>query len=220
MTKTLITRTRRTPDLTPLPFAVLLLAAGCGPPPADDAAERLARDFARQQAAQQRQLIEETRRLSESSRSLVESDAAARREMAEFQSSLQQGIQSERQGVDRQRERLDDERREIEARRHRDPLIAAALVHAATLVVAALPVVVLVYLFKAARDEPAEAAVGELLVREFSSDRPLLLPAPVVPPKRLVPPGPATLPGDSARRPGDGGPVAEGPDGDVPPAAV
>ena len=150
----------------------MLIADGCS---GSGKLAELAEEMARRQAAQQEKLIDETRKLSEASRELVEADATARKELTEFQSEIQQGIQSERQSVDRQREELEDERREIALHRHRDPLIAAGMVQAATLIVAVLPILVLIYLFRAARDEPPEAAVGELLVQEMTAERPLLL---------------------------------------------
>ena len=142
------------------------------------------------QAEQQSRLLAESERLAEASGSLVAADAAARQELAEFQSQLEQSIQSERQSVDRQREQLDQERQEIALRRHRDPLIAAALVQTMTWLVAMLPVLALLLLFRTARDEPSEAAVAELLVRELTAEQPLLLPAPVQLRRRLSAPGP------------------------------
>ena len=172
----------------------LILADGCSGQTQELA--RLAEEAARRQAAQQEQFLEENRRLAESSRKLVESDAQARQELTEFQSRIQQDIQAERQGVDRQREELDDERRDIEARRHRDPLIAAGLVQAATLIVACLPIVLLILMLRAACDEPADAAIGELLAQDLTSETPLLLPGPVMPNRALEPPA-----SDSNREP-------------------
>ena len=172
----------------------MLIADGCSGGKLADLAE----EMARRQAAQQEKLIEETRKLSEASRDLVNADATARKELTEFQSEIQQGIQSERQSVDRQREELEDERREIAVHRHRDPLIAAGMVQAATLIVAVLPILVLIYLFRAARDEPPEAAVGELLVQEMTSQRPLLLPGPVFHPPALKAPDDPSPPDPSS----------------------
>ena len=169
--------TNTSPLLSAALLPALILADGCSG--STDELARIAAEAARQQAAQQEQLVDETRKLSDASRKLVESDAAARQELTEFQSNLEQQIQAERQNVDRQREKLDDERRDIESRRHRDPLIAASL-----------PIVLLMLLLRAAREEPADAAIGELLIQELTSERPLLLPGPMVPSRDLRPPSP------------------------------
>ena len=181
--------TKSSPLITLAMIPPLLIADGCSG--GNDKLAEMAQELARRQAAQQEKLIDETRKLSEASRELVEADATARKELTEFQSEIQQGIQSERNSVDRQREKLEDERREIATQRHRDPLIAAGLVQAATLIVAGLPILVLIYLFRTARDEPPEAAVGELLIQEMTAEQPLLLPGPVFHPPALQAPDPS-----------------------------
>lgn len=99
-------------------------------------------------SAERERLLEASERLAETSQTLVQSDAQARRELVEMQSQLQQGITAERRLIDAGQAQLDDERREIAAWRHRDPLIAAAIIQGTTLLVAALPILLLVLLFR------------------------------------------------------------------------
>jgi hypothetical protein len=194
------------PTLLVILATTILLIWGCSS--SDDEYRRLVEEHSRRQAAQQESLLRQSENLSEASRQLVESDAAARGELAEMQSRLQQEFEAERQGIDGQREKLDDERRDIAARRHRDPLIAAALLQAVTLLIAALPFVLVLFLMRASRDEPADVPLAELLVEEFSTDKPLLLPAPPRSAAVSLPPaddGPAAIEDEAA----DDGPVAE-----------
>lgn len=135
-------------------------------------------DLAKKQAAQQESLTKQSRELSEASRLLVEFDAKARKELVEHQSNVQSHIETQREVVQQQRDSLEGERREIAERRHRDPLIAAGLVQAATLLVAALPILVLILLIRAAQNEPVDVPLGELLTHELVTERPLLLPGP------------------------------------------
>ena len=140
-------------------------------------------ELARKQAAQQESLTKQSKELSEASRQLVESDAKARKELVDMQSNVQTQIEGQRQVVQQQRDSLEGERREIAHQRHRDPLIAAALVQAATLLVAALPLLVLVLLIRAARQEPSEVSVGELIIHDLTAEQPMLLSRPLLEPE-------------------------------------
>lgn len=139
-------------------------------------------ELARKQAAQQESLTKQSKELTEASRQLVESDAKARKELVDMQSNVQAQIEGQRQVVQQQRDSLEGERREIAHQRHRDPLIAAALVQAATLIVAALPIVALVLLIRAARQEPSDVSVAELIIHDSTAEQPLLLSRPLLEP--------------------------------------
>ncbi|MCA9118392.1 MAG: hypothetical protein KDA79_25180, partial [Planctomycetaceae bacterium] len=152
---------------------------GCSSNSADDEYRRLVEDLSRRQAVQQEALIRQSRDLTEASKELVESGASARRELTEMQSRLQQEFASERQSIDGQRQKLDDERREIATQRHRDPLVATAIVQSATLLIAALPMVALLLLILASRKEPVEVALTELLIEDVTAEKPLLLAGPI-----------------------------------------
>ena len=157
-------------------------------------------EMVRQQATHHETIARQGEELTKASRELVESDAKARRELAEHDAQLQVQRESERQNLDAQRDALETERREIAKQRHRDPLVAAALVQAATLLVAALPILLLILLVRAARNEPADVPLGDLLIHDLTAEEPLLLPAPLRhrPAVLLPPPEAPPLPGDKA----------------------
>ena len=76
-----------------------------------------------------------------------------------------------------QRDRLESERRQIASQRYRDSLLVPVLHHGGLLLVCALPLLLAWYLLHSWRSEPQdELAISELLIEEFASDRPRLLP--------------------------------------------
>ncbi len=116
---------------------------------------------------------------------------------------LQKNVQHERMHLDEQQAQLDDERRKIAATRHRDPIVANAIVGAVGLLVAVLPLGLCWHLLRGLyRPGDDSDALGELLVQEMTSSRPLILPPPDSRPTHddglrpfLPPPGPpAELP--------------------------
>ena len=140
-------------------------------------------EVVRSQGRQQEALARQSEELVKVSQQLVEADSKARREQAEHHAQLQAQLESQRENIDTQRDSLEAERRQIAQQRHRDPLIAAALVQGATLLIAALPIVLLIFLIRAARSEPADAPLGELLIHDMTSEAPLLLPPPLTDPQ-------------------------------------
>lgn len=180
----------------PLPTLLILiplLLEGCGPP--HNELTPVVEELSRRQAAQQEAVVRQSQELSKASQQLVESDAQARRDLAKLQAEVQSQIESERQAVDQERDSLEGERREIARQRHRDPLVAAAVIQAATLLVAVLPIVLILLLLRAARNEPAEVPLAELLVLDLAAEQPLLLPGPVAPPSVTALPNPDRSPG-------------------------
>ena len=108
---------------------------------------------------------------------LVDRDAQCRQDLNALQQESQSAIQVERQSIDRQREDLESERRDIADKRHRTPIIAAAVTQAGLILACLAPLALCVYLLWSLRSTAAEdEAVTELLVEELSSDRPRLLP--------------------------------------------
>lgn len=162
-------------SIVPL-LCVVLLTSGCGPTPNEN--DEFLKEFSRKQATHHDSLLRQSEQLSKASQQLIEADATARGELVEMQSRLQQEFEAERRSIDGQRDKLDNERRDIAEQRHRDPLIATAILQGVALLIAALPLVLLWLMVRAARDEPADIPLAELLVHEFSADEPLLLPAP------------------------------------------
>lgn len=187
-----------------LPLLAGLMASGCDPPRED--LRPLVNELVQKQSAQQESLLRQSEHLSEASRQLVASDAQSRRELVEFQSTLQTQIEDERQNLDHQRNDLEQERRDISRQRHRDPLIAAALIQAVTLIVAALPIVLVLLLLRAARQEPADVPMGELLIRDLSAENPILIPSTLAVTHRLEQEQPASE--DNAPETSDGDPAA------------
>jgi hypothetical protein len=157
---------------------MILLLTGCGSS-TDERLLQQAREHAAQQAETHRQVARQQQEVAEGSRRLVEADAKARQEMA----SMQNGLREDQAEVGRQRDQLETERREIASQRHRDPIIASAIVNVGLVVAALLPLLVCVYvLWCVTRTRDADEAVTELLIEEIVTDKPRLLPAiPVLP---------------------------------------
>ncbi|NQU21990.1 MAG: hypothetical protein HQ567_11960 [Candidatus Nealsonbacteria bacterium] len=111
---------------------------------------------------------------------LVDRDAECRQELNELQRESRSAIQVERQSIDRQREGLETERRDIANKRHRAPIIAAAVTQVGLILACLAPLALCAYLLWSLRSTAGEdEAVTELLVEELVSDRRrLLLPGP------------------------------------------
>jgi len=114
-------------------------------------------------------------RLSRVTEQALEQQTQQNEAMAE----LQKNLQHERSHLDEQQAQLDDERRKIAAARHRDPIVANAIVGAVGLLVAVLPLGLCWHLLRGLyRPGDDGEALGELLVHEMISSRPLILPPP------------------------------------------
>lgn len=162
---------------------VMLIVVGC-----DSRDERLA-DFAERSidtqqqqneiiGRQSEQVVLESRALAEAAKEVVAADAQARQELIAAQRELNQGLQVERAGVHQQRDELEKERREIADQRFRDPVIATTLHTIGLLLVCLAPLVLAAYALRQLNQRVDDGAkLGDLLVEELSTDRPLLLPA-------------------------------------------
>ena len=126
---------------------------------------------------------------------LVDRDAECRQELNALQQETQFAIQVERQSIDRQREDLKAERRDIADKRHRAPIIAAAVTQVGLILACLAPLALcgyLLYVLRHTGDD--DEAVTELLVEELTSERPRLLlpgPPPATQPALSNPAGPA-----------------------------
>lgn len=158
----------------PLMVLVMTLTAGCSPP--DERLHRLAQQSLDRQAEQNQQMGNQTHEIAKATRELVEADAKARKEVISLQADLQKDVGQERSSLDRQHEDLEKERIQIAAQRHRDPIIAAAIADAAILLACLAPLLLCWLVLRCLREEPLDAAVGELLIQEIVSDDSLLLP--------------------------------------------
>jgi hypothetical protein len=110
---------------------------------------------------------------------LVDRDAQCRRELNALQHKSQSAILAERQSIDRQREDLEADRRNIADKRHRAPIVAAAISQIGLVLACLLPLGLcgyLLYVLRHTGDD--DAAVTELLIEEIVADKPLFLPVP------------------------------------------
>jgi hypothetical protein len=148
-------------------LAILLAALATGCEDNDARVARMAEQYAERQAEQSQQMVELQREVAKGTRQLVEADAQARKEIAVLQRE-----------VGRQQNQLEADRRAISAQRHRDPIIAAAITNVGLLLACLLPLVLCWYLLRPCPVENIEADVNEILLREITSQQPLLLPPP------------------------------------------
>jgi len=152
---------------------LLLLIAGCS------SDEQLLQQALERQAEQNTQMARHTQQIVETSRELVEADARARSEVIELQQNLQAGVQTERENLDRQHEELETERQTIARQRHRDPLIAMAIVNASILLACIAPLLLAFWVLRHTWSQDS-GGVDELLVQELTTDTPVLLPRPTL----------------------------------------
>ncbi len=152
---------------------LLLMMTGCGSS-TDERLVKMAQEQVARQAEQSRQAAEMHKQLVEGSRQLVQAEAKAREELT----ALQHDLRADQAEVGRQRDQLETERRQIADQRHRDPLIAAAIMDIGLVLACLLPLGVAVYvLWVVGHSCQSDDAVTELLVEELVADQPRLLPA-------------------------------------------
>lgn len=146
-----------------IPTTLLIaLIAGCS---SDD---QTLRQSLQRQAEQNVQMARNTQQIVETSRELIE-----------LQQNLQEGAQTERQSLDRQHEEMETERQAIARQRLRDPLIAAAIVNASILLACIAPLLLAFWVLRNSWGQES-ASVDELLIHEFTTDTPVLLPRPTL----------------------------------------
>ena len=160
-----------------------MICGGCGR--SDQRLVDLSQENAKRQAEQNRAMAAQSQEIANAAHKLIEADAQARQEIIELQTDLQRQSQIERRNLDRQHEVLENERRQIAQQRHRDPVIAAAILNAAIFLACLSPLLLAWLVLRAIRSEPTEVALGDLLVNEMVADEPLLMPASLSHPRRL-----------------------------------
>ena len=168
---------------------LLVMTAGCGDSP-DYRDQRLA-EFARESITEQRlqneriadqsaAVVEESGRLAETAKLMVEHDAQTRREMLAAQSELTSQLHQQQAVVDAGRDQLERDRQQIAEKRFRDPMIAIAIENAGLAMGCLLPLVICFFVIRQMQTQETDhAAVAELLIHEFSSNQPMLLPGPL-----------------------------------------
>lgn len=149
-------------------LVALLATIGC-----DDSAATIAREAADRQADQNRQMAELQREVAAGARRLVEEDARAREQAA----AAQRDLYEERSRLAEGWNELESERRAIAQSRRTESMLGALLSGGAATLAAllALAVACLTLFGLKQTDDSAEAAC-ELLVRDLTSDCPVLLP--------------------------------------------
>jgi hypothetical protein len=178
---------------------VLVVACVIGCSSSDDRYVELSQQSVARQAEQNRQMAQQSQRVAEATHELVQADARARTEMFDAQRSLEEALQVERAKLDGERDRLEQDRQALAQAKVREPIIASAIISAALLVAAILPLILAIYLIRAFRSREPEQDLAELLVLELISEQSMLLPAPQAksPCPELAPPQPCFPPGES-----------------------
>jgi hypothetical protein len=159
-----------------LMLVIVLLMSGCQSN--DERLVEMAKEHEKSRAEQSQQMARMQQEVAEGSRRLVEADAKAREELT----AMQHELRGDQADIGHQHNQLETERREIATQRNRDPIVAAAIMHVGLVLACLLPLLVCVYvLWSVGRRHDSDAAVTELLVQELVSERPMLLPPPMVP---------------------------------------
>lgn len=160
---------------------LLMMLTGCVNS-TDDRLVNMAQEHEVRQAEQNRQAAEMHKQLVEGSRQLVQAEAKAREELT----ALQHDLRADQAEIGRQRDQLETERRQIADQRHRDPIIAAAIMDVGLVLACLLPLGVAVYvLWVVSHSRQSDDAVAEILIEEMVADQPRLLPSAISPLPRL-----------------------------------
>ena len=176
-------------------LSLILTLSGCGEMPDDSRLEEFARDSLATQSEQNLAMAQQSQQIAEAAQQLVAAEAQARQEVIELQRDVierdtqsrasfqqmeqdfQHSVQQERQQLDAQRDHLEQERRRVAAARHREPLIANAITSTGLLLACLLPLALAAYaLFIVSQSTADDAAVGELLVHDLTSEHSVFLP--------------------------------------------
>lgn len=156
--------------LVNLTLAISLISLiGCDE---DGKVAEVARESARSQAEQNVEMSQLNREVAQAHTELI---------------GLQHDLEEQQVGINAERDRLESERRDIAHQRQRDPIVADAIRGAALLLGCLAPLILAAYLLYCLRDRDEDQAIGELLIEELTTDRPLLLPPPRQPTDRGPP---------------------------------
>ena len=159
-------------------LTILIALAGCDPP--DQRLVDFAEQANQQQARQSEQVARQSREIASAAHDLVEQDAAARRELLEAQARNLEQHREQQAAIEQERQQLHEERREAAQAAARDPVISMALIAAALILAALLPLLVTAY---ALRRLPETGAAEELLTDALLEDLAALpsAPTPAIP---------------------------------------
>jgi hypothetical protein len=147
-------------------MAVLLsVLAGCDS--ADDRLVRLATESTNRQAAQSQEMLRLQQQVAEGTKQLVANDSAARREWIEVKRALQTDFAE----VGKQRDALEAERKTLDASRHRDPVIAAAIETFGFVLACLAPLLAALYALRQQASGASDSKVTSFLLHEVVASR-------------------------------------------------
>jgi hypothetical protein len=156
--------------------ALLIAVCAIGCDSHDRRYVELSQDAVARQAEQNAQIARQSQQVAEAAHELVQADAQARAELIAAQRSLEEGMQTERRRLDTERDTLEQDRQALATARQFEPIIASTIWSAALLLAVILPLVLCIYLIRSlGKNEPSED-LTELLVCEFTTQQPMLLP--------------------------------------------
>lgn len=142
----------------------IIVLSGCSH--SDERLVRLSQDQLKRQADQNRQVARQSELVAQTARQVVEADAAARQQFA----SERLGLTAQHTDLQRRHDDLERQRQQIAGQRHRDPILAAALVQAAALLACSRPLVFCFCLLHALRKADPGDELLELLTLEVLAD--------------------------------------------------
>ncbi len=151
-----------------IPIAIVVIAIGCKND--NDRIAEMASRHATQQAELSRETVKLQNELIEGTQELVEADAQARIDFLALEAKLDE----QRSEVGRRHDELEDERRSLAKQRHRDPIVANALIAVATLLACLLPMLLAGWLLRSQLNETDEFTATEILLDEIAANHPTL----------------------------------------------
>ncbi len=151
---------------------LFLVTVGCGG--SDGRLVELSERSLARQSEQNQQTAKQSTEVAKATRQLVAADSQARQELVAAQSHLESELHTERASLDRQHELLEVERKELAKQRHREPILAAAIMQAAALLACVLPIFLCVYIVNALRRETPSAELEALLIQELAEPQLLI----------------------------------------------
>jgi hypothetical protein len=167
--------------LTLIGVAILICATiGCSS--SDEQLAQFAQQSVREQSIQNQHManqsvaiVEESSKLAEAAKELVKQDAQARQALLAHHTQLSGQLNS-------QQSKLDQQRQELAEQLVREPVIAAAISSVGLLFACALPLALAgLLVWQTSQQTSDDAAVACLLVHEMTAEKPLFLPASVLP---------------------------------------
>ena len=138
-----------------LGVAALALIPACSSSP-DARLSRLVQDSTHQQAQQNQKMADANRTVSDNHRRVVEAVETSRKEIVALERDVREQV-----------DRLDEERRDLAAYRQNESLLVPILETCGTVLVAALPLVICLYLLHGLSNQPNDDEVHEVVMQQW-----------------------------------------------------